>query len=106
MHEEQFRVHNAEIDELAKRNSHLHEQSVRFDIECGRLTDELQVALGRVEQLRNESANLRAEKKIWEVRSLYFFQLLKVLMQFRRASKAVSSKKIGRWPWKGPIFLT
>ncbi|KDR82878.1 hypothetical protein GALMADRAFT_58080 [Galerina marginata CBS 339.88] len=66
MHEEQFRVHNLEIDELSKRNNHLHEQNLRFDIECGRLTDELQVALGRVEQLRNEGANLRAEKKIWE----------------------------------------
>ncbi|KAF8967178.1 hypothetical protein BDZ97DRAFT_1917117 [Flammula alnicola] len=66
MHEEQFRVHNLEIDELTKRNNHLHEQNVRLDIECGRVTDELQVALGRMEQLRNECANLRAEKKIWE----------------------------------------
>ncbi|KAF9483517.1 hypothetical protein BDN70DRAFT_873831 [Pholiota conissans] len=66
MHEEQFRVHNQEIDELSKRNSQLHEQTVRLDIECGRVTDDLQVALGRTEQLRNECANLRAEKKIWE----------------------------------------
>ncbi|KAF8903177.1 hypothetical protein CPB84DRAFT_810991 [Gymnopilus junonius] len=64
MHEEQFRRHNLEIEELSKRNNHLHEQNVRFDIECLRLTDELQVAVGRVEQLRNENANLRAEKKI------------------------------------------
>ncbi|KAF9556729.1 hypothetical protein CPC08DRAFT_75963 [Agrocybe pediades] len=66
MHEEQFRVHNLEIEELSKRNTHLHEQNVRFDIECGKLSDELQLALSRVEQLRNECANLRAEKKIWE----------------------------------------
>ncbi len=37
MHEEQFRVHNLEIDELSKRNAHLNEQNVRLDIECGRL---------------------------------------------------------------------
>jgi len=67
MHEEQFRVHNLEIDELSKRNAHLNEQNVRLDIECGRLSDDLQVSLGRLEQLRNECANLRAEKKIWEV---------------------------------------
>jgi len=73
MHEEQFRVHNGEIDALSQRISNLHEQNVRLDIECGRVTDDLQVALGRLEQLRNECANLRAEKKIWEVCSFYLF---------------------------------
>ena len=68
MHEEQFRRHNLEIEELSKRNAQLNEQNVRYDIECLRLTDELQVAVGRVEQLRNENANLRAEKKISDVR--------------------------------------
>ncbi|PPR07761.1 hypothetical protein CVT24_003711 [Panaeolus cyanescens] len=66
MHQEQFRVHNLDMDELTKRNSQLHEQNVRMDIECARLADELQVTAGRLEQLRNECANLRAEKKIWE----------------------------------------
>jgi nucleoprotein TPR len=67
MHEEQFRVHNLDIDEFSKRNAQLNEQNIRLDIECGRLTDELQIALSRLEQLRNDCANLRAEKKIWEV---------------------------------------
>lgn len=67
MQEEQFRVHNLEIDELSKRNAILNEHNVRLDIECGRVTDDLQVALSRLEQLRNDCANLRAEKKIWEV---------------------------------------
>jgi nucleoprotein TPR len=67
MHEDQFRVHNLEIDEFSKRNAQLNEQNVRLDIEGGRLNDELQVALSRLEQLRNDCANLRAEKKIWEV---------------------------------------
>ncbi|KIM43182.1 hypothetical protein M413DRAFT_9931 [Hebeloma cylindrosporum] len=62
----QFRVHNAEIDELAKRNTVLHEQRLRYEVQCTRLADELQVALLNVETLRNEGANLRAEKKIWE----------------------------------------
>ena len=77
MHEEQFRVHNHEIDELSKRNSALHEQNVRLDIEFGRVADELQVTLGRMEQLRNECANLRAEKKIWEVR---YYNLISILV--------------------------
>ena len=67
MQEEQFRVHNFDLEEFGKRNAQLNEQNVRFDIECLRLTEELQVALSRLEQLRNDCANLRAEKKIWEV---------------------------------------
>lgn len=75
MLEEQFRVHNHEIDQLSKRNSVLHEQNVRIDIEYGRVSDELQVTLGRMEQLRNDCANLRAEKKIWEVSNHYLLSL-------------------------------
>lgn len=67
MHEEQFRAHNLEIDEFSKRHAHLNEQNVRLDIEGARLTDELHMALNHLEQLRNDCANLRAEKKIWEV---------------------------------------
>ena len=33
MHEEQFRVHNLEIDELSKRSAHLNELNVRLDVE-------------------------------------------------------------------------
>lgn len=72
MHEEQFQVHNLEIDEYRKRNAQLNEQSVRLDVECGRLSDELQDTSSRLEQLRNDSANLRAEKKIWEVSEYWF----------------------------------
>ncbi|KAF8158177.1 hypothetical protein B0H34DRAFT_444170 [Crassisporium funariophilum] len=66
MHEEQFVMHNRELNELTKRNRQLMDQWTRMDIECNRVTEDLQIATGRVEQLRNESANLRAEKKIWE----------------------------------------
>lgn len=68
MHEEKFRIHGTNLEELNKRNRILQDQNVRLEIECNRLTDELEVHMTRVEQLRNESANLRAEKKIWEVR--------------------------------------
>ncbi|TFK40767.1 hypothetical protein BDQ12DRAFT_679995 [Crucibulum laeve] len=66
MHQDQFALHGREIDDLTKRNQQLYDQWTRIDIECSRVTEDLQVANGRVEQLRNECANLRAEKKIWE----------------------------------------
>ncbi|KAF5314858.1 hypothetical protein D9619_007083 [Psilocybe cf. subviscida] len=66
MHEEKFRIHSTNLEELNKRNRILQDQNVRMEIEGNRLTDELEMHMTRVEQLRNESANLRAEKKIWE----------------------------------------
>lgn len=56
-----------ELDNLTKRNQQLYDQYTRIDIECNRITEELMTANGLVEQLRNECANLRAEKRIWEV---------------------------------------
>ncbi|KAJ7812897.1 hypothetical protein B0H13DRAFT_501094 [Mycena leptocephala] len=66
MSQDQFSVHGREIEDLTKRNQQLFDQWTRIDIECSRATEDLQTANGRIEQLRNESANLRAEKKIWE----------------------------------------
>ncbi|KAJ7147180.1 hypothetical protein C8R43DRAFT_544030 [Mycena crocata] len=66
MSQEQFSMHGREMDDLTKRNQQLHDQWTRIDIECSRATEDLQTANGRIEQLRNECANLRAEKKIWE----------------------------------------
>lgn len=68
MHQEQFQLHGRELDDLTKRNQQLFDQWTRVDVECSRVTEDLQISNGRVEQLRNECANLRAEKKIWEVR--------------------------------------
>lgn len=67
MSQEQFAMHGRELDELTKRNQQLFDQLTRVDIECSRATEDLHIATGRIEQLRNECANLRAEKKIWEV---------------------------------------
>ncbi|KAJ7758135.1 hypothetical protein DFH07DRAFT_772602 [Mycena maculata] len=66
MSQEQFSMHGREIEDLTKRNQQLFDQWTRIDIECSRATEDLQTANGRIEQLRNECANLRAEKKIWE----------------------------------------
>jgi len=68
MHVEQLDLRLGEVDNLTKRNNQLQDRWMRLDIECNRLTEDLQVATGRIEQLRNENANLRAEKDIWQVR--------------------------------------
>lgn len=67
MSQEQFAIQARELDDMNKRNQQLYDQWTRIDIECSRATEDLQVANGRIEQYRNECANLRAEKKIWEV---------------------------------------
>lgn len=68
MHQEQLDLRYREVENLSKRNNQLQDQWTRLDIECNRLSEDLQVATGRIEQLRNENANLRAEKDIWQVR--------------------------------------
>jgi nucleoprotein TPR len=67
MAQEQVAVSAREIDSLAKHNQQLHEKYTRADIECHKTTEDLLTANAKLDQLRNESANLRAEKKIWEV---------------------------------------
>ena len=68
MVQEQIIIQKRENDDLLKRNQGLYDQYMRIDIECNRVTDDLLASNGLLEQLRNECANLRAEKKIWEVR--------------------------------------
>jgi nucleoprotein TPR len=68
MNQEQIAMQSRELDDLTKRNSQLYDRYTRTDIECNRVTEDFLAANGRIEQLRNECANLRAEKKIWEVR--------------------------------------
>lgn len=67
MDQDQLAMHGRELDDLTKRNQQLYDQWTRTDIECSRAMEDLQIATGRIEQLRNECANLRAEKNIWEV---------------------------------------
>lgn len=67
MAQEQISVSTREIESLSRRNQQFHERFTRADIECHRFTEDLLAANAKLDQLRNESANLRAEKKIWEV---------------------------------------
>lgn len=66
MAQEQLAVSAREIESLAERHQQVHEQFTRADIECHRFTEDLLTANSKLDQLRNESANLRAEKRIWE----------------------------------------
>jgi septal ring factor EnvC (AmiA/AmiB activator) len=67
MSQEQFAMQNRELDNLTKHNTKLLDQYTRIDIKCSHATEASIAANSRIEQLRNECANLRAEKKIWEV---------------------------------------
>ncbi|KAI0330460.1 hypothetical protein GY45DRAFT_1323591 [Cubamyces sp. BRFM 1775] len=66
MVQEQIVIQKRENDDLQKRNQHLYDQYTRIDIECNRMSEDLLASNSLLEQLRNECANLRAEKKIWE----------------------------------------
>ena len=67
MVQEQIVIQKRENDDLLTRNQKLYDQYTRVDIECNRLSEDLLASNSLLEQLRNECANLRAEKKIWEV---------------------------------------
>ncbi|KAH9974884.1 hypothetical protein BGW80DRAFT_1444514 [Lactifluus volemus] len=66
MLQEQQALTLRDLDDLTKRNRDLYERFTSVDIECNRVTEDLVAANGKMDQLRNECANLRAEKKIWE----------------------------------------
>lgn len=57
---------NRELDEMTKRSQKLYDQWLRSDVEVHKLSDQLRDTTGSLEQMRNECANLRAEKSIWE----------------------------------------
>lgn len=66
MMQEQQSLTLRDLDDLTKRNQDLYERFTAVDIECNRVTEDLVAANGKTDQLRNECANLRAERKIWE----------------------------------------
>ncbi|KAF9220879.1 hypothetical protein BS17DRAFT_786120 [Gyrodon lividus] len=66
MTQEQLTLQSRDLDNLAVRNQQLYDQQTRLDIDRERVMDELATTKNDLEQLRNEAANLRAEKKIWE----------------------------------------
>ena len=51
--------------ELQKRSNRLSEQSAKQEIRCQQVTEDLVEAKGLLESMRNETANLKAEKEFW-----------------------------------------
>ena len=79
MLQEQQSLTLRDLDDVTKRNRDLYERFTAVDIECNRVTEDLVAANGKMDQLRNECANLRAEKRIWEVSvawALGFYEVL------------------------------
>ncbi|KAG6903157.1 hypothetical protein C0995_004704 [Termitomyces sp. Mi166 len=64
--QDQLSRHDRDLAVLNKRYQDAYDRFTRAEIESNRATEEIQVAAGRIEQLRNDCANLKAEKKIWE----------------------------------------
>ena len=56
-----------DLDDLTKHNHDLYKRFTTVDIECNRVTEDIIAANGKMDQLRNECANLQAEKRAWEV---------------------------------------
>jgi nucleoprotein TPR len=75
MLQDELSMQGRELDNLRKRNQQLDDQFMRADIACNHALEDLVEARSQVEQLRNEGANLRAEKKIWEVCEISFDKL-------------------------------
>ena len=73
MLQEQQTLTLRDMDDLTRRNRDLYERFTSVDIECNRVAEYLVTANGQIDQLRNECANLRAEKKIWEVSDSHNF---------------------------------
>ena len=74
MVQDQIVIQKRENDDLLSRNQKLFDQYTRMDIEVNRMSEDLLTSNQFLEQLRNECANLRAEKKIWEVRGSNHFR--------------------------------
>ena len=94
MTQEQLSMQNRDLDSLSLRNQLLHDQQTRLDIDRQGVINELAVTKSDLDQLRNEAANLRAEKKIWEV-CLYSLGVEppSLMTHFVRASKLASLKR-------------
>jgi nucleoprotein TPR len=65
--QEQHAAQAREFDSLKKRYQQLYEQHTRLDISCNHATERWHDANAQIERLRNENANLKAEKQISEV---------------------------------------
>ncbi|KAG6330667.1 hypothetical protein ID866_8422 [Astraeus odoratus] len=66
MLQDQLALQSRDLDNLVSRNQQMYDQQTRLDIDRDRVMEELASTKGDLEHLRNEAANLRAEKRIWE----------------------------------------
>ena len=70
MLQEQNAAQIRDMNSLSARNTDLLTRVTEADSRVGTMAADLVTANTVVDQLRNEAANLRAEKQIWEVRGL------------------------------------
>ena len=61
-----YQMLKTEIEEMQKRSNSLSEVAARQDIRTQQVAEELVEARGLSETLRNENANLKAEKDLWK----------------------------------------
>jgi nucleoprotein TPR len=73
MLQEMNSMQSRDLENLQRRNSELHDQNTRLDIQLNQVSENLLFATSQNDQLRNEMVNLRAEKKIWEVSVCFLF---------------------------------
>lgn len=66
MLESNYTASQNENAELRKRNNVLSESAAKQDIRTQQVAEELVESRSQVESLRNENANLKAEKKLWK----------------------------------------
>ena len=71
MAQEQYSVQLRDYESMSKRHQELHDHNNKLEIACNRATEDLATVNSQLELMRNECANLRAEKKIWEVSSIF-----------------------------------
>ncbi|KAI5982997.1 hypothetical protein EDC04DRAFT_2915159 [Pisolithus marmoratus] len=68
--DEQLALQSRDLDKLTIRNQQLYDQQMHLNIDKEHILDELATVKSSLEHLRNEVANLRAEKKVWETEQL------------------------------------
>ena len=101
MAQEQYVMHEREAQNLQKRNQQLHEQYTRLGVVCNHAAERLASANSQIERLRNECSNVRAKKKIWEVRSYGLARQLSGSNLESRMYKPVYSTKTRFYLWNG-----
>lgn len=67
--QQSYELQRSELAEINKRSQALHDNLARRDIASHAIEEQLLEARSAAERLRNEAANLRAEKELWKVSS-------------------------------------